>query len=123
MMTRKTHSVARAARLFVLPLSLALLLVVVNGCDSNGHDHSDHDHGSHMKEGDSAASKTKSNTGDDAYPLEVCVVSGEKLGSMGKPIVLQHEGREVRLCCKGCVEDFNKDPKKFMAKLDEAKSK
>jgi len=27
------------------------------------------------------------------YPLETCVVSGEKLGEMGKPFVYQHEGR------------------------------
>jgi len=65
------------------------------------------------------AEDSKPNT-KDTYPLATCVVSGEKLGEMGKPFVTKYEGREVRLCCKGCLKDFNKDPKKFVAKLDEA---
>jgi YHS domain-containing protein len=55
-----------------------------------------------------------------AYPLETCLVSGEKLGEMGKPFVYQHEGREVRFCCKNCLKDFKKDPAKYLKKLDEA---
>jgi YHS domain-containing protein len=57
------------------------------------------------------------------YPLKTCVVSGEKLGSMGKSYVHKHEGREVQFCCKSCLKDFNKDPKKYLKKLDEAGSK
>lgn len=62
-------------------------------------------------------------TGADAktaakpYPLEVCVVSGEKLGSMGKPFVFVHQGQEIKLCCDGCKPDFEKEPAKFLAKL------
>jgi hypothetical protein len=26
----------------------------------------------------------------------------------------------VRLCCKGCVKDFNKNPEKFLKMIDEA---
>ncbi|MFM2294923.1 MAG: hypothetical protein RLZZ350_1336 [Verrucomicrobiota bacterium] len=55
-----------------------------------------------------------------SYPLTTCVVSGEKLGEMGQPYVHTYEGREVKFCCKGCVKDFNKDPKKYVAKLDAA---
>ena len=55
------------------------------------------------------------------YPLKVCVVSGEKLGSMGKPHVIKHEGTEVQFCCKSCVKDFNADPKKFVAKIEAAR--
>lgn len=54
------------------------------------------------------------------YPLQVCVVSGEKLGSMGKPHVIKHEGTEVQFCCKSCVKDFNAEPKKFLAKIEAA---
>lgn len=52
-----------------------------------------------------------------AYPLDVCLVSGEKLGSMGEPVVFSHEGQEVKLCCKSCRPDFEKEPAKFIAKL------
>lgn len=58
-----------------------------------------------------------------AYPLQICVVSGEKLGSMGKAFVHSHEGREVQFCCKGCLKDFNKDPQKYLKKIDEATEK
>ncbi len=34
------------------------------------------------------------------YPLKVCVVSGEKLGSMGNPHVIKHEGTEVQFAVK-----------------------
>lgn len=48
-----------------------------------------------------------------AYPLDTCPVSGEKLGSMGDPVVVDHGGVEVRLCCRGCLKAFNADPKKY----------
>ena len=57
------------------------------------------------------------------YPLDTCVVSGEKLGGHGEPYVMQHEGREVRLCCKGCRKDFLRDPAKYLMLLDEAAAK
>lgn len=61
-----------------------------------------------------SCSKTP-NPGD--YQLATCVVSGEKLDSMGEPHVFTHEGTEVRLCCKSCLDDFYKEPAKYMAKL------
>ena len=57
------------------------------------------------------------------YPLAVCLVSDEKLGEHGKPIVMEHKGQEVKLCCDGCEEPFKKDPAKFMKKLDDAAKK
>ena len=58
------------------------------------------------------------------YPLKVCVVSDEKFGGdMGDPYVFIHEGREVKLCCKGCLDDFKKDTAKYVKKMDEAEAK
>ena len=57
---------------------------------------------------------------DPNYPLKVCVVSGEKLGSMGAPYLHKHDGKEVRFCCKNCLKDFNKEPEKYLGKLDAA---
>lgn len=55
------------------------------------------------------------------YPLQTCVVSGEKFGGdMGAPHVFTYQGREIKLCCKSCLKDFNKDTAKFIKKLDEA---
>ena len=51
------------------------------------------------------------------YPLDTCIVSDEKLGSMGKPIVFTHEGQEIKLCCKSCKPKFLKDPATYLKKL------
>jgi len=59
------------------------------------------------------------------YPLDTCVVSGEKLGedpSM-KPHVFTYEGREIKLCCKSCLKDFKKDSAKYIAKIEAAEKK
>ena len=58
------------------------------------------------------------------YPLKTCVVTDEKFGGdMGDPYVFTHEGREVKLCCKGCLKDFNKEPAKYVKKMKAAEKK
>lgn len=52
-----------------------------------------------------------------SYPLKTCPVSGEELGA-GTDLV--HGTRLVRLCCKDCMTEFNKEPAKFMATVDAA---
>ena len=59
----------------------------------------------------------------DTYPLKTCVVSGEQLGGdMGKPVVINYQGTEVRFCCKDCVKKFNANPAKYLAKLKAAQA-
>ena len=52
------------------------------------------------------------------YPMDTCVVSGEKLGEMGDPYVFTYEGQEIKLCCKNCLKKFDKDPQTYLKKLD-----
>ena len=55
------------------------------------------------------------------YPLDTCMVSGDKLGGdMGQPVDLIYKNRLVRFCCPDCRKDFNKDPDKFITKLNDA---
>ena len=53
------------------------------------------------------------------YKGTSCPVSGEALGSMGEPINVLYGNTLVRLCCKGCVKSYKKNPAKFMAKKAE----
>jgi YHS domain-containing protein len=53
------------------------------------------------------------------YTLTTCPVSGEKLGEMGTPFTFTHENREIKLCCKSCKKDFDKDPAKYIEKIEE----
>ena len=57
------------------------------------------------------------------YPLKYCLVSGEKIGEMGKPFVTNYMGQEIKFCCPDCVKDFKKDPDKFLKKLAEEEKK
>ncbi len=49
-----------------------------------------------------------------------CPVSGEKLSK--KEAYVDYQGRRVYFCCPDCIPDFNKDPQKYLKKLDEATS-
>ncbi len=55
--------------------------------------------------------------------LATCPVSGEKLGEMGKPYAFTYQDQEVKLCCKGCKKDFDKDPAKYITKIRAADKK
>ncbi len=63
----------------------------------------------------------------DKYPLTTCVVSGDKLGEMGEPVSYTYKeagkpDRVIQFCCKDCIKDFEKEPAKYLAKLDAAAS-
>jgi hypothetical protein len=59
------------------------------------------------------------------YPLKKCLVSDEDLGSMGDAVAHVHReagkpDRVVFVCCEGCIDDFKKEPAKFLKKVDDA---
>ncbi len=101
-------------------LSAACLALAVAGlfagCERDGHDHEGHSH----QEGPSHPEQVVDAVADIAYPLKICVISGEKLGDHGKPYDFKHDGRLVRMCCDSCVPEFEKDPAKYIAKIDAA---
>tara|TARA_A100001037_G_scaffold298096_1_gene321218 strand:- start:372 stop:629 length:258 start_codon:yes stop_codon:yes gene_type:complete len=53
----------------------------------------------------------------EPYPLDVCIVSDNKLDSMGKPYRIIHRGREIKFCCKPCTKKFNRNPGKYLGKI------
>lgn len=83
----------------VIPLAIASMLLV--SC----------------KPSSSGSAATAPAAAGKPYPLEVCVVSGEKLGSMGEPHVITYEGQQIKFCCEHCVPKFEKEPAKYLAKL------
>ena len=48
---------------------------------------------------------------------KICPVMEEKLGSMGTPWKVHVEGRDVFVCCKGCIKFLQKEPQKYLSKL------
>jgi len=54
------------------------------------------------------------------YPTAVCIVSDEKLGSMGEPLDMIVGNELIRLCCESCTTKLQKDPAGTMKLIDTA---
>jgi hypothetical protein len=62
------------------------------------------------------------------YPLDTCIISGDKLGGdMGPPIVFVYSNKlvnqEIKFCCPMCKPQFLKDQDKYMKIIHEAEAK
>lgn len=55
--------------------------------------------------------------GTKPYPRDTCIVTGNKLGSMGPVITQVHQGQEVKFCCAPCTKKFAANPGKYLADL------
>lgn len=53
----------------------------------------------------------------------ICPVSGQPLGSMGRPIAVDLDGQTVFVCCKGCIDRLKANPEKYLAALPKARKK
>lgn len=59
----------------------------------------------------------KADKGLQAYPLDICIVTDNKLGSMGDPMAFSHADHEIKVCCEPCEKKFKKDPEKYLSKI------
>jgi YHS domain-containing protein len=51
------------------------------------------------------------NTGGDS--MQVCIVTGEEFPE-GSGVKYKYLNKEVRFCCNGCVQAFEKEPAKYI---------
>jgi hypothetical protein len=61
------------------------------------------------------------------YPLDYCVVSGDKLGGdMGDPVTFIYTNnganQEIKFCCSMCKPKFLNDPDKYMKAIQAAEA-
>lgn len=78
-----------------------------------------HEHGENEATGKPPASeqiKEKENVGN-----EFCPVSGEKIDEKTK-VTYEYKGKIYNFCCQDCVEEFKKDPEKYIEKLEKEKA-
>jgi len=52
----------------------------------------------------------------EAKPQTTCPVLA---GNIDKSVYADYQGKRIYFCCKGCDTEFNKDPEKYMKKLQE----
>ncbi len=55
------------------------------------------------------------------YPLKTCIVADDALDK--DAVSFEYKGREYKLCCEGCRKDFDKEPAKYVKKLEDAEKK
>jgi YHS domain-containing protein len=53
-----------------------------------------------------------------AYPLKTCIVTDNDLDSMGEQASFVHQGQTIKVCCKPCIAKFEKNPAKYLKKLE-----
>ena len=52
------------------------------------------------------------------YPLDTCVVSGEKLNKFGRPVDYVYQNRLVRLSNTAYIGAFERDPEKYLMDIE-----
>ncbi len=58
------------------------------------------------------------------YLRKTCIVSDETFGGvMGEPNAITYKDREIKFGGKDCKKDFDKEPAKFIKKLEAAEAK
>lgn len=51
---------------------------------------------------------------------KICPVSGEKVGQGGmEPVTYEYDGKIYNFCCASCVDEFKKEPQKYIQKVEE----
>ena len=89
---------------------VVVTVLVLSGC--NGND--EHEH---------AASAVPSETAPPEAPPQTAEIAQKLCPVMGNPIdkdiYVDHNGRRVYFCCEMCVEQFKKEPEKYLKKLGE----
>lgn len=58
-------------------------------------------------------------TGEKAVIVgnKTCPVSGEKIEE-GSAVTYEYKGKVYSFCCEGCVEEFKKDPDRYIEKME-----
>lgn len=110
-------------------VSVALLALLSLGCQPSpqpepvspqesaieDHDHADHDQSEEVR---AALAGLSPADREAAEHQRICPVSGQLLGSMGQPLKVEVQDREVWICCAGCEGPLQEDPQQYLAKLN-----
>lgn len=105
--------------------SIVGLSFAVLGCGTkpsppaNTESHHSHEHTTQQEtEVDDAFAKLSPEDREAALAQKMCPVSDQALGSMGTPIKVTVEGRDVFVCCQGCVDELKTKFDEYVAKLE-----
>lgn len=114
----------------VVPIA-AVTIVGITGlsyagiCVEHSKDYCTHQevaHAEHNKEGATEKSQVSAE-GKEAEEVgnTICPVSGEKIDEKTK-VVYEYKGKIYAFCCQVCLEEFKKDPEKYIERMEKGRS-
>ena len=100
----------------ILTAACLALLVVSSGCKKKEQPAAMPTMENMKKTADSAAQEAKNTATEAAASIEqkTCPVSGDKIDPA---VFVEYKGKKVYFCCSACIAPFQKDPRKYLAKL------
>ena len=115
----------RSSMMMILFGGVAVLgLMLAGGCGPADPDpaapadpHEGHDHGDMPAEQAAALANLSPADRELAERQQICPVTRQPLGSMGTPVKITVEGRDVLLCCAGCEGELRANPGKYLDDL------
>ncbi len=111
------RKIAFFSLLFVLVAGVGFLFGDQGDSQQTAQAHSGHEQG--------ATETAKQATPEEAVNIgnKVCPVSGEKISDIiksgMKPATYEYKGKIYTFCCAACIEDFKKEPEKYIKKIEE----
>ncbi len=114
-MRRKIFITLSAAVFFlgITKLSFAMICGDHSGSKQMAQAHSEHEHGTTEVVKGAGLSEKAVNAGN-----KICPVSGETIDEKMKA-TFEHQGKIYNFCCASCIDEFKKEPQKYIKKLAE----
>lgn len=102
--------------IFWVVLSIAIMM---SAALAYAQDHSKHDQMMQMPMNEQRQAAAPG-TSQEAVNVgnKICPVSGEKINDKTKA-TYEYEGKIYNFCCTMCIDEFKKDPQKYIKKVEE----
>jgi YHS domain-containing protein len=115
----KKISVIFITGIFIFGISRLSFAMMCAGMDSGHNKHQQMAQAESNKE-ETAEQVSTVKIAEKAVDLgnKVCPVSGEKINEKMKA-TYEYEGKIYNFCCPMCIEEFKKDPQKYIKKVEE----
>ncbi|MCL4491344.1 MAG: YHS domain-containing protein [Nitrospirae bacterium] len=94
--------------------------------EESNNQHSSNQEATHQEHNDNRTVPEQANTAGQGKRVEevgnkVCPVSGETIDEKAKE-TYEYKGKIYNFCCPMCIEEFKKDPGKYIEKMEKEKA-
>lgn len=95
-----------------VPRLLTFVFLIGVGCSHDPPPKTGHSAATHPADAGALKAPGEATVGDRT----LCMISNEEFVVTASSPKVEHEGETYYFCCKGCDDDFKKDPEKYLHK-------